>query len=692
LGLLLVAALPRLWHLADFFTIDEVFHWTQRTERFSAALAAHDWAATNLTGHPGVTLLWLSSGGLALERAAIANGWIAPPSALEYLAWLRAPSTLLEVLAVPLAYILLRRLVSPMTALLAALLWALSPYLIMHGRLLHLDALLTTFVTFSLLLLLMATSDERRRANDESIDNKEQRAKNHSSHEFRSSAVPRFPLVASGVCAGLALLTKGPALILLPVVGLLLLGLQIAECRVPIGREHDRFRPSSFVLRLLARYALWLGVALLVVVALWPALWSDPLAALQKYTDEIVFNGGRPNGDGQFFLGHAVGDPGPLFYPVADLFRMTPAMLPGLVALPLTLVRRTTTGERRMTNDERRVMLALAFFVLFWTLVMTMGQKKFDRYVLPTWPALLILAAAGWTALLQSLRHWQVTRTIAAAGIVALLLFDSVQLAMLQPYYLSYYNPLLGGGAAAQRVLLIGWGEGMDKVGAWLRSRPDIMNGQVLSTLDVTLQPFVPVPVQDVTHLGSTPANYAVAYLESLQRGAYPQIYHQIQQTVPLTTITINGIQYAKIYQLPKPFDQPVDAQFGAALHLRGFSMARGPQQLIITPSWDVRAQPPAEYHMFLHLLDEAGQRVAQVDVPPGGGEAPPTNQWQPGQQIAVPIGLGLPANLPAGQYRLVMGLYDVATNQRVPFTGGTQADPAQAGANALLLQEITLP
>src|SRR5690242_14337778 len=89
LGLLLVAALPRLWHLVDFFTIDEVFHWTQRTQRFSAAPAAHDCAATNLTGHPGVTLLWHSSGGLALERAAVANGWIAPPSALEYLAWLR---------------------------------------------------------------------------------------------------------------------------------------------------------------------------------------------------------------------------------------------------------------------------------------------------------------------------------------------------------------------------------------------------------------------------------------------------------------------------------------------------------------------------------------------------------------------------------------------------------------------------
>ncbi len=661
---------------------------------FSAALADHDWAATNLTGHPGVTLMWLSSGGLALERAAVAQGWITPPSAIEYLAWLRAPSALLEALAVPLAYLLLRRLVSPMTALLAALLWAISPYLIMHGRLLHLDALLTTFVTFSLLCLLQVVNHQEPSTKPvPSAVEENQKPSTNPRHRVT------MWLFASGICAGLALLTKGPALILLPVVGLLLLGLQLVQDFTRRSLFSSQQSPVHHVIlsscyRVIVRYALWLGVALLVVVALWPALWSDPSGALQKYTDEIVFNGGRPNGAGQFFFGQAVGDPGPLFYPVADLFRMTPAMSLGLICYVgfaiahVRFWRHTSIAHRK----SQIVNGSLLFFILFWTFVMTMGPKKFDRYVLPTWPALLILASAGWMALLQWLGRWQVARTITAAGMIVVLLFDGAQLAMLQPYYLSYYNPLLGGGATAQRVLLIGWGEGMDKVGLWLRNRPDIMDGQVLSTLDATLQPFVPVPVQDVTHLGSTPANYAVVYLESLQRGAYPQIYQQIQQTVPLTTITINGIQYAKIYQLPKPFDQPIDAKFEDALHLRGFSMARGPQQIIVTPSWDVRARPPAEYHMFLHLLDASGQRVAQVDVPPGGGDAPPTNQWQPGQQIAVPIGLGLPANLPAGHYRLVMGLYDVATNQRVPFTGGTQADPAQAGANALLLEEIPLP
>ncbi|MBO9341488.1 MAG: glycosyl transferase, partial [Roseiflexus sp.] len=76
-------------------------------------------------------------------------------------------------------------------------------------------------------------------------------------------------------------------------------------------------------------------------------------------------------------------------------------------------------------------------------------------------------------------------------------------------------------------MFLIGWGEGMDQVGAWLSSRPDIGYGPVISALRPTLQPFVPVDVRDITDLGKLPVNYAVVYLESIQRGAHPDIYRQ---------------------------------------------------------------------------------------------------------------------------------------------------------------------
>jgi 4-amino-4-deoxy-L-arabinose transferase-like glycosyltransferase len=760
IALLLGAAalLPRVLGLADFVTTDEAYHWIGRTERFADAVADRRWAATIQTGHPGVTLMWLGSLGLALERAA-GPGWAGAPSLVAHLAWLRLPGAVLQALLVPAGYLLLRRLLTPTTALVAALLWATAPYLITHTRLLHLDALLTSFVTFSVLLLLLAIHP---------------RTENHPegtrprTGRWRSVVSSRFSvLIGSGICAGLALLTKGPALILLPFAGLLLFALAPTDDRRPTtddrrptndgglwtrgwpqqgrpqrghptgggGTQHTtrntqhipRFSILHSQFSILRRlqtavpiYLLWLGVAAIVVVLLWPALWVDPARALRKYVEEIASNGGRPNGDGQFFLGRAVGDPGPLFYPIANLFRMTPVTLIGLLGLPLAL-RRPTTDDRRPTMDDgrrithrggsrflvlgstqgaRSILLALLAFVLFWTLVMTLGPKKFDRYVLPTWPAIEVLAAAGLVSILDC-RFWIVdvhaaqskiknlkSKIVLPLVIAALLLTDF----WYHPYYLSYYNPLLGGGAGAQRALLIGWGEGMDQAGAWLRAQPDIGSGPVLSALGQTLQPFVPAPVRDVADLGAGPANYAVVYLESIQRAADPPLYDALRQTVPLHTVTIHGIAYAQIHQLPRPFEQAVGARWGAALGLHGVTIARAPGQIVVTPAWDVRAQPSADYQVFLHLIDAQGRRVGQIDVAPGGADFPPTSAWQPGRQVAVPLPLPLPADLPKGAYRLVMGLYDSASGQRPPLTEGRAADEALDGPSAVLLDTISLP
>jgi 4-amino-4-deoxy-L-arabinose transferase-like glycosyltransferase len=686
----LLALLPRVLGLADFLTTDEAYHWIARTERFAAAVADRRWAATNQTGHPGVTLMWLGSLGLALERTVVSQGWASAPGLIGHLAWLRLPSALLEALLIPAGYLLLRRLVTPRAALLAGILWATSPYLIAHSRLLHLDALLTSFVTFSLLFLLLVVQPRTR--------NQEPRTKNRlwaANSQF-------LALIGSGSFAGLALLTKGPALILLPFAGLLLFFMTKDEGQ----RTKDRgsWAPSlvrlpSFVFRqvwaILPLYLLWLGAALVVVALFWPALWADPGGALRNYIDEILSNGGRPNGDGQFFFGQAVGDPGPLFYLVADLFRMTPVTLVGLslyFGFTMYDVRllRTSTIVRRKSEIVNQA--ALLVFVLFWTVVMTLGPKKFDRYVLPTWPAIEILAAVGLARILEqwggATKIQKLKSNILFAIVTLGLLFN---LAWYHPYYLAYYNPLLGGGAAAQRALLIGWGEGMDQTGAWLSAQPDIGGGPVLAALGPTLQPFVRAPVRDIADLGAVPANYAVAYLESLQRGANPQVYAAIEQTVPLHRVIIHGIEYARIYQLPRPFEHAIGARWGDALRLAGVTLAHSDGQLIVTPAWDVRAQPPADYQVFLHLLDAGGRRVTQIDVAPGGADFPPTSAWQPGQQIAVPLPLPLPANLPHGEYRLLLGVYD-GSGQRPQLSEGIAVDPALDGPSVVLLDTFVLP
>jgi hypothetical protein len=681
LGALMLA--PRAIGLADFLTTDEAYHWIRFTERFDAALADGRWADTILVGHPGITMFWLGRIGLMLERAAREMGWIDAPTMVEHLAWLRLPGVILQALFGVATWLLLRRLIDPMIALVASFLWATSPYLIAHGRVLHLDALLTGLLTLSLLLLLVSWRQQQ------------------------AGAGGWLALLGSGALTGLALLAKGPALIFLPFTGVLLFTL------APIGAPSSRHRSgiprlaSGMAHRLryaVVRYSVWLGIALWVAFMGWPALWTAPEAAIRAYADEIIFNGGRPNGDGQFFNGQAVGDPGIWFYPITSLFRTTPVMLIGLIMFgAFAGLDAWRFWKRRETSfDGRyRVLVVLVAFAAFWTLVMTLGAKKFDRYVLPVWPSLLVLGATGIVRGYAAARAWCIRRSMALrqggvfltraplAGLMVLGAIEIGQVAWYHPYYLSYYNPLLGGGPVAQRMFLIGWGEGMDQVGAWLSARPDIRYGPVISALRPTLQPFVPVDVRDITDLGKLPVNYAVVYLESIQRGAHPDIYRQFEALLPIHTITIHGIEYATIYQLPRPYAQPINARFGDEIVLHGVTIEAAPDHLVVTPSWGALVSPTRDYAVFLQMIDAHGQRVVGVDVPPAGGGGTPTSAWLAGQQVAVPLPLALPPNLPAGEYEVVLGLYDAGSGERLPVSGGA---PARAGAHALLLTTMTLP
>jgi 4-amino-4-deoxy-L-arabinose transferase-like glycosyltransferase len=668
LVLLLIALPLRVLNLADFATTDEVYHWIGRVERFSYAIANQRWSETNQTGHPGVTVMWLGSLGLALERAFVGYG----SSTIEHLAWLKLPAAILQSLIVPLVYWLLRKLFVPSIAFMAALLWATAPYLVAHARVLHLDALLTSFVTLAILLLLIATQTQRTKQ--------------------RVAA-----LLASGACMGLALLTKGPSLITLPIAGLLMWALWPSQ--TPLSQTSGPQRIWQWFWRQLRAavplYLLWLLVALLVVFICWPALWTDTGRVLNSYIEEITANGGRPNGDGQFFLGKPDADPGFWFYPIANLFRMTPISLVGWICLPFVAFAAYRKRQQIPAwSQMSRVALALLAFIAFWTLIMTMGPKKFDRYVLPTWPAIEILAAIGLVGALHALGAWfgkQGPRIAVALGSLVCALALLLNAKHYHSYYLSYYNQALGGGPAAERSLLIGWGEGMNEVGAWLEQQPDLQYGPVLSALRATLQPFVSVTVRDIEDYGKIPANYAVVYLESVQRGALPEIYQAIQAQIPVHSINIHGIEYAKIYQLPRPFAQPIEAAWADALSLHGFTLAIEDQMLWLTPAWDVRAQPEHDYQVFVHVLDANGQKVAQVDVPPGGGDYPPTSAWQAGRQIAVPLPVALP-DLPSGEYQVVMGMYQLDSFARAPLTRGPALDPAINGPDVLILDSITIP
>jgi hypothetical protein len=74
------------------------------------------------------------------------------------------------------------------------------------------------------------------------------------------------------------------------------------------------------------------------------------------------------------------------------------------------------------------------------------------------------------------------------------------------------------------------------------------------------------------------------------------------------------------------------------------------------------------DYNVFVHLLDAAGNIVAQGDGVPMGGRYP-TYAWEVGEQIIDSRAITLPADLMPGQYRLIVGLYNPLDGSRLQLS-----------------------
>jgi hypothetical protein len=511
--LLVVAAGPRLAGLGEATTEDED-QWMARSGGFAQALASRDWRATFQIGHPGVTTMWVAVLGLGLERARE----FAPAERSERLVTqhedfkpaleqARRGFVLANAALVAGCGLLARRLFGSGPGVLAGLLLALEPYWAGMSPIVGLDGLLSGLLGGALLSALLA---------------------------FRR--LPDAPGIGwallSGWLAGLALLTKGTALFLLPLIPLLGLLALPADLRQLAG-----WRP------VLLRLVLW-GAGLLVAGAIWPAIWVDPLGTVRRTLSFVYTTGTEPHAPGNFFLGQPVDDPGPLFYPVALALRAGPAVLVGLGLL-------VALGTPRIWREPFGL---LAGFVALFLLGLSLSPKKIDRYVLPLWPSLGLLAGVGWWRLAERLGR---LGPAVAALIVALELWPLVGA---WPHLLAAYDPLVGGSASAARALPVGWGEGLDSVGSQLRleSDPEGLTTAIWYPLFVNFQAEAPGRVVNLRFGGPgqvdprdrrllDESQYFVDYISARQRGLVPS---ELLGRTPSFVVTINGLEYARVYRL----------------------------------------------------------------------------------------------------------------------------------------------
>lgn len=653
--LFVLTFLPRLVAIGRYITPDESI-WVYRSLQFREALLDVRWADTLIAGHPGVTTTWLGAAGMTVQlwltgSARDSYDWLTKMATLtpdnvaafRHLAVLltggRVAVALVNSLGIVVAYLLARHLWGRRAAAVVGLFLALDPFLVGLSGLLHVDGLSATFVTLSLLALAggLTPAVAGKRA---------------------------WPwLAAAGALAGLAVLTKTPTLLLLPISGLAMLWVHL----------HDGERPlMARVAALLRDGTVWGAACLVVILALYPALWVSPAAVLatvggsaNRHLEEALRE--------TFFLGRAAFDHGPLFYPVALLWRLGPVVWLALFPAAAMLIDwRKDRGK--MSSGAYPILLLLVWAVLFLVAI-TPAAKKFDRYILPVVPALLVAAAVVWAK--WAGRDWRIGRRVLALAILGHVVYWLVYAA----YPLAAYNPLVGGPRTAVAVLPAGWGEGIGAGGRWLtQTQPAVESERAMAGIVPALAPFFAGTTLVDGLDDPESADYAIVTLGGRQLN--PEGWDDQTRGLELIQVVrFGGLDQAWVYRNPSPAaaaKPPVLAapvSFGDRIDLTAYAQTVADDVVALSVRWRLSAPAPPDARLILRIVvaDEYGNVWTSQET-----DLLNEYHFYPADWPAVDTGvvhymLELPPGLPPASYQIALSVIDAQTAGRLPVHIGEE-------------------
>ncbi|GAB4542488.1 MAG: hypothetical protein Kow0063_34520 [Anaerolineae bacterium] len=119
-------------------------------------------------------------------------------------------------------------------------------------------------------------------------------------------------------------------------------------------------------------------------------------------------------------------------------------------------------------------------------------------------------------------------------------------------------------------------------------------------------------------------------------------------------------------FDLDSFITQPANATFDGQVRLLGLHRVSDAELVLI---WQTLREMGTDYTIFVHLLNASGETLVNADHQPPR----PTRQWRAGQVVPDRVRLALPAELPAGDYGIEVGLYDASDPAlpRLPLENG---------------------
>lgn len=412
-----VALVPRVLDLGTFLTADEK-NWIGRSYEFIRAFKDVRLNDMLQTTHPGVIPLWLMGLGVT-AKIILSNTPFSFQTLPNFIVAAQLPVAMLSSFALPAMYVLLRRVfASYSVATVAAALIALNPLLIGYSRVAHVDATLASFLFLAALATII----------------------------YAQRGFSRRWLVVSAILSAFAVLTKAPGIFIVPFWWLTTL-LFIQSLPGPSLRKITNRLPD---------FIIWLLIIGILFVTIWPVFIGvpNPKGNANILRRDLSIAAATPHHMSEDYTINA------WHYPAALITRTTPLSLifsgGYLVVFAVRAIHR-----KRIVSGDIPVVLIISF-IAFFILMMTLGAKKGDRYILPVFLAIDTLAAIGVIVLGRWLQQrW---RTPLFFIPVASAIYLAVVVASYHPYAIAYSNPLFVDNLSQE----LGWGEGLEQVGAWL--------------------------------------------------------------------------------------------------------------------------------------------------------------------------------------------------------------------------------
>lgn len=189
----------------------------------------------------------------------------------------------------------------------------------------------------------------------------------------------------------------------------------------------------------------------------------------------------------------------------------------------------------------------------------------------------------------------------------------------------------------------------------------------------------------------TVPDNIPVGAHQLVMRVAAPQLkeflpIYQGDDTSPIEQVPLGYVVVP--WQGEMGSARPVGANLGDQITLLGFTapdtVSPG-AEFDVTLYWEAQRPPGEDYIVFVHLLDASGQLVASHDGPPMDGRYP-TGAWIPDEIVPDTHHLALDPQIPAGTYRLQVGMYRWPSLERLTVAEGPGVE---ASDRVIVLQSI---